>query len=100
MYVIRVSNATGNTHTIAGVEILNNDHAYFPADRCVWKYAGQDPQNPEGYSNGQYDLNRVFFFPGNATDGTSLNNDGTASGTLTTTLGVIGKTGRFVGLTA
>ena len=96
MYVIRVSNDTGNTHTIAGVEILDGDQAYFPADRCVWKYFGVGAQD---YQNGQYDINRVFFFPGNQTDGVSLNNDGTASGTMATTLGVIGKTGRFVGMT-
>ena len=94
MYVIRVTNPTTTDRTIAGVDIDAGDHAYFPADRCVWKYFGTDDQNPEGYNGNQYDLNRVFFFPGNVDVGISVNENG-----LTTTLGVIGKTGRFVGMT-
>ena len=92
MYVIRVSNRTGTTQTVAGIEIITNDDAYFPADRCIWKYFGTEGQE---YADGQYDLNRVFFVPGNGDAPISLNTGG-----LTTTLGVIGKSGRFVGLTA
>ena len=97
MYVIRVTNNTGNTHIIAGISIVNNDSVYFPADRCVWEYNGTNGQE---YLDGQYDVSRAYFFPGDTTAGLPMNSQDGVAGTMTTTLGVIGKSGRFVGMTA
>ena len=55
----------------------------YPADRCTWMYT---------YDEGttQYDITDAFFYPGNAGAVDLLSN---------VTLGVIGKSGRFVPIT-
>ena len=91
MLVIRVEN-TGTTQAdIVGVPIPSGDIAYFPADRCVWKYVN----SPAEYSQGQYRLSNAFFFPGaGATASVDIH-----TADLVSTLGYIGKSGRFVGMT-
>ena len=91
MLMIRVENTGTAAETIAGVPIPANDIAYFPADRCVWKYLN----SPAEYSDGQYRISNAFFFPGTGTD-VSID---IHTGTLAATLGYIGKSGRFVGMT-
>ncbi len=88
MLMIRVENSGGDT-TIAGVPLPANDIAYFPADRCVWKYVN----SPAEYANGQYRISNAFFFPGDA-GAVDIH-----TGDLAATLGYIGKSGRFVGMT-
>ena len=74
MMVIR-QNASGVTGSPQGT--------FYPADRCTWV---------QTYDNAtrNYDINTGFFYPGHAGPVT-LGSD--------ITLGFIGKSGRFVGIT-
>ena len=81
MYVIRYTN-DGTAGSVANTQ--PNGIRYFPADRCTWNQAQE-----AGSSN--YVISGVYFYDGQSATGELL--DGSVE------LGVIGKSGRFVGFT-
>ena len=82
MYVIEATITAGNI-TAAG---LADGVHYLPADRCHWQQ-----QPVAGTSN--YRITGVHYNAGNAVT------DISAGGSNTFLLGVVGKSGRFVGFT-
>ena len=101
MYIFRVrdTRAAGATpdQDLGGTTLPAGDIAHFPADRCTWKYiedsigATDSGYNPD---TGQYTLREVWFYPGDraAVRVTNANTN--------VTLGYVGKSGRFVAITA
>ena len=77
MYVIRGTAVTNSE----GVPTTAN--SIFPADRCVWN------QGDEGDPHANYTL----------TEAVLINGNGTAIVISDPVLGIIGKSGRFVGMT-
>ena len=87
MYVIQLQVRAGD---ITGLSYTNNTTHILPADRCSWRQDA-DP-------NGGYFITDVFFYSGADTDGI-LVSAGSGATTNKTTLGYIGKSGRFTGIT-
>ena len=84
MYVIQVT----GTDVIGGINKTATNTVILPADRCTWTDAG--------YIDGeqQYGISNVHFYPGNAG---SVPVTGTGTDVA---LGYLGKSGRFVAITA
>ena len=83
MYVIRGTAATNSE----GIPTTAN--SIFPADRCVWSQ-GNDPADPTTEPHNNYTI----------TEAVLINGNGSAIAISDPVLGVIGKSGRFVGMTA
>ena len=86
--------ATGGSYDRGGHDLAGTVGsvltAYFPADRCSWEQTAN--------SNGGYDITNARFFAGNDADGVALGS--TTGVTAVVELGYIGKSGRFVPITA
>ena len=95
VFEVRDTRESGTDQDFAGTTLPAGDIAYFPADRCTWKYVtpGVQGETESGYAAGQYRLREAWFYSGHQ-NGVSLVNNNT-----NVTLGYIGKTGRFVGMT-
>lgn len=90
MYVIEVTSAAAAAITVAGRSISSGDTETFilPADRCSWQLSAA--------TGGGYSISNVYYYPGNSV-GSDLS---VTNATNTYRFGYIGKTGRFVEITA
>lgn len=88
MMMIRILNVSGSDETVAGFPINNGADAYFPADRCVW-------QTSYNAATNQYQIIDARFYDGVTAAGVDLVVTG-----FSAHLGYIGKSGRFVPITA
>lgn len=94
MYVIQLHNPTGSAISVGSgtdaISIGPGTFASFPADRCVWFTRPQD-------GNRGYEIHYADFLPGNASRYTLT--DATDQAGIEISLGYVGKSGRFVGIT-
>lgn len=86
MMMLRLTNNTGGTITIANTGVENGSFKLFPADRCTWT-------TQYNATTRNYEITIAEFYPGNG-NAASLNGTNRV-----VELGYIGKSGRFVEIT-
>ncbi len=67
--------------------LQDNNGRIYPADRCTWV--------EDAYANGNYSISSAVFYTG----ATAADNTAVTIAVASPLLGVIGKSGRFVGMT-
>lgn len=86
--MIRILNVSGSNGTVAGMPIPNGEAALFPADRCAWTFNYNTAQR-------EYQIIDARIYDGATAGGTDLVTTG-----FSAHLGYIGKSGRFVPISA